>query len=843
MSEPVDYHSPALNEQVEVALARRRLDFYTPYPKQREFHAASKDPTKTEIMLLAGNQLGKTLSAAAQTAIFATGQYPDWWEGRRWDRPTSGWVAGPTGQSTRDAPQKLLLGESNEWGTGMIPGRNIIEIKKSAHGVPDAVETVTVKHDATGKTSRILFKTYDQGRLRWQGATIDYCIAEGQRVWMDDGRQIPIEQVRPGDLVRSMNSKGVATSQRVVAVHDRGTQEVVDVHLSRGPWLRMTPDHKVYQGMRAAVPVKEASRIAQYPGPWEPTHPKDRADAWYRWAGLVIAEGYHAGRKITMSDGPAVREAIAPLPSTARVREKIFDERHHHVPDWVLYWDEFWKEIPAGLAHEKEIPQWIFQSSNRAIRLFLGSLYAGDGWATRQLIGYASTSRVLAEQLSSLLARLGIRSSVNRRISKTATWKDQWWVLLCNFDSVIRFTDTIRVPGKEGAFAACRVEADRRRTSRSESSPHFQGPTPETEEGFAKQNEYKRRNRVAKNRYAQIRELIPAGKARVYDLSVEGTHRFIVGNSLVSNCWFDEEPPEDIYSEGCTRCQVLGGFVFLTFTPLLGMSEVVSRFLQQRPPNSVIIKMGINDALHYTPEQRIAILARYPEHERDARAYGNPIMGSGKVFPLPWEFIAETPIQLPAYWRRLCAVDFGWDHPTAAVWLAYDPDTDTIHITDTYAVREQTPILHAAAIKARGVWIPVAWPFDGLAHEPGSGKTLADLYRQQGVNMLPTHATHPPLPGKKEGTSGYSTEAGILDMIDRMQTGRLKVFSTLSNFKDEYDVYHRKDGLIVKKGDDIMSAARVGCMAIRHAQTRIAPRSEQLLPAWLPSDPGMGALG
>ncbi len=44
--------------------------------------------------------------------------------------------------------------------------------------------------------------------------------------------------------------------------------------------------------------------------------------------------------------------------------------------------------------------------------------------------------------------------------------------------------------------------------------------------------------------------------------------------------WFDEEPPMDIYMEGLTRTNATGGMTFITFTPLLGMSEVVSMFLE-----------------------------------------------------------------------------------------------------------------------------------------------------------------------------------------------------------------------------------------------------------------------
>ena len=42
-----------------------------------------------------------------------------------------------------------------------------------------------------------------------------------------------------------------------------------------------------------------------------------------------------------------------------------------------------------------------------------------------------------------------------------------------------------------------------------------------------------------------------------------------------------------------------------------------------------VTMMTIDDAEHYTPEQRDEIIAGYPEHEREARARGIPVLGSG----------------------------------------------------------------------------------------------------------------------------------------------------------------------------------------------------------------------
>ncbi|MCE7031744.1 terminase large subunit [Lysobacter sp. GX 14042] len=276
--------------------------------------------------------------------------------------------------------------------------------------------------------------------------------------------------------------------------------------------------------------------------------------------------------------------------------------------------------------------------------------------------------------------------------------------------------------------------------------------------------------------------------------------------------WPDEEPPEDIYSEGLTRTNATGGMVMMTFTPLLGMSRVVQRFLKEKSPDRAVVQMGIKDALHYTQEERDRIIASYPEHEREARTQGLPMLGEGAVFPIAREKVAYDAgsMPIPDHWPRICGIDFGWDHPTAAAWLAWDRDADVIYVYDCYAQTKQTPVFHAAAIKGRGDWIPVAWPHDGLQHDKGSGEQLADQYRAQGLEMLPERATF------DDGSNGV--EAGVMEMLDRMQTGRLKIASHLEPLWDEIRGYHREKGRIVKINDDIISAVRYALMMIRHAK-------------------------
>lgn len=438
-----------LEEEQLRRIKANRLALYAPYPKQKVFHEAGR--LFRERMLKAGNQQGKTLSAGAEVAMHLTGLYPDWWNGKRFAHPVACWAAGVTSESTRDNPQRILMGAVGQIGTGMIPEAKIINVS-AARGVADAIDTVQVRHIGGG-ISTLKFKSYEKGREKWQG-------------------------------------------------------------------------------------------------------------------------------------------------------------------------------------------------------------------------------------------------------------------------------DTLHV------------------------------------------------------------------------------------------LWLDEEPPQDIYIEGITRTNATRGIVLMTYTPLLGMSEVTRLFLETPSAERHVTNMTIHDALHYTDADRERIIDSYPPHEREARINGTPMMGSGRVFPIPEEKVSYDPGKvhpLPTWFRHIAGIDFGWDHPTAVVWVGYDPEADCAYVYDAYRVRESTPIIHAAAIRARGPWIPIAWPHDGLQHEKGTGDTLAQLYRQQGLRMLDERATF------TEGGNGV--EAGLLDMLDRMQTGRLKVAAHLHDWWEEFRLYHRKDGRVVKLGDDLMSATRYALMMLRFSAT------------------------
>ena len=281
--------------------------------------------------------------------------------------------------------------------------------------------------------------------------------------------------------------------------------------------------------------------------------------------------------------------------------------------------------------------------------------------------------------------------------------------------------------------------------------------------------------------------------------------------------WLDEEPSQDIYSQCITRTLDRRGMVYLTFTPESGMTEVVQNFTTDLKPLQALITAGWEDAEHLTEDMKEQILAALPPHERELRSKGIPMIGSGLVFPISEDNLACEPFIIPEHYPRIAAIDFGYDHPTAVVWVAWDRDEDIVYIYDCYRMAKQTPDYHASHINERegSHFIPIAFPHDGYQHDKGSGITLAEQYRDANVNMLPFHFENPPALGEKKGVN--SVEAGLMDMLTRMEQGRFKVFNTLYDWFEEFRLYHRKDGKVVKIRDDLMSATRYAVMSIRHA--------------------------
>lgn len=127
---------------------------------------------------------GKSEAGAFEATLHATGRYPHWWKGRRFDGPTEGWAAGSTLETMRDIVQAKLLGPVDRMGTGMIPYDDIVEVRNRPNS-NGAVDYVIVRNQHGAATSKIGFKSYDQGRRNFEGTAKAWC-------WLDEEPPSPV---------------------------------------------------------------------------------------------------------------------------------------------------------------------------------------------------------------------------------------------------------------------------------------------------------------------------------------------------------------------------------------------------------------------------------------------------------------------------------------------------------------------------------------------------------------------------------------------------------------------------------------------------------------------------
>jgi hypothetical protein len=205
-----------------------------------------------------------------------------------------------------------------------------------------------------------------------------------------------------------------------------------------------------------------------------------------------------------------------------------------------------------------------------------------------------------------------------------------------------------------------------------------------------------------------------------------------------------------------------------------------------------------DDAPHLSEQAKAELWESIPPYQRDARSKGVPQLGSGAIYPVDERDITVQPFEIPPFWRRSYGMDVGWNR-TAAVWQALDEETDTVYLYDEYYRGQAEPAIHAAAIKARGNWIP------GVIDPASRGRAQRD-----GEQLLVTYVTL----GLNISVANNAVDAGLYEVWSRLSTGRLKVFSTLQAWFGEYRLYRRDEhGKIVKENDHLMDTTRYLCMS------------------------------
>ncbi|NJM09328.1 MAG: hypothetical protein HC883_00050 [Bdellovibrionaceae bacterium] len=197
-----------LIEEKERRAAGRKLYAYYPdqgplrrelYRKHTAFFAAGAK--YRERCMMAANRVGKTEGVGAfEVTCHLTGEYPKWWEGRRFNRPVSGRAAGDTSKTVRDIIQKKLLGKFDSLGTGLIPRELLVKTTRKT-GISEAIDSIYVRH-ASGGTSQLTLKSYEEGRESFQGDEQDL-------TWLDE--EPPLD-IYVECLLRTMTVDGIVIS-------------------------------------------------------------------------------------------------------------------------------------------------------------------------------------------------------------------------------------------------------------------------------------------------------------------------------------------------------------------------------------------------------------------------------------------------------------------------------------------------------------------------------------------------------------------------------------------------------------------------------------------------------
>jgi len=270
--------------------------------------------------------------------------------------------------------------------------------------------------------------------------------------------------------------------------------------------------------------------------------------------------------------------------------------------------------------------------------------------------------------------------------------------------------------------------------------------------------------------------------------------------------WLDEESDEGIRNECILRLMTTYGLLIETFTPLKGLTPVVMQYLPNGyeegmarviTGNKALVMAGWDDVPHLSEEQKQLIREETPPHLIEARCKGIPSIGAGAIYPIMESDFLVDDFAIPAHWPRAFAMDVGWKR-TAALWGAEDPISKIIYLYAEYYRGQAEPPIHAAAIKAKGEWIPGVIDPASSGSGQRDGKKLAEVYGKgsHGLGLDLTFAEN-------------DVEAGIAVVWNGLSTGSLKVFKSLQNWRTEHRMYHRDEhGKIVKENDHLMDDTR-----------------------------------
>lgn len=218
-------------------------------------------------------------------------------------------------------------------------------------------------------------------------------------------------------------------------------------------------------------------------------------------------------------------------------------------------------------------------------------------------------------------------------------------------------------------------------------------------------------------------------------------------------------------------------------------------------------------APHLSKEAKETMLASIPPWQRKSRIEGIPQFGTGNIYTTPENEFVINPIPLETHWHRCYGFDPG-KRIAAAVFGAFDRDSQTLYIYDEIYKSQAEPAILAQAIKSRGDWIPGVMDYAGANIR--DHQSIVRMYQELGLDVRAADKT---------------VEAGLMKVWEWLSEGRIKVFNTCQNFLAEYRLYRRDEkGNVVKENDHAMDAWRY--LVMSGLNRAIAPPSGSTGKEW-----------
>ncbi len=213
--------------------------------------------------------------------------------------------------------------------------------------------------------------------------------------------------------------------------------------------------------------------------------------------------------------------------------------------------------------------------------------------------------------------------------------------------------------------------------------------------------------------------------------------------------WFDEEPPQDIYTECRMRVLDKKGDIFGTMTPLKGLTFLYNEIYLNVKNNPEVWYEFINWTDNpYLDAAEVAMLeGSMDERALQSRKYGKFGESEGLVYP---EFDEQIhviePFALPKEWQDTISIDPGLNNPLSAHWYAVDFDDNVYVVYEHYEAGRDIDY-HANAIKE--ICDKLQWKRDvggriyALIDSAAKQRTLsgvqsvAELFYERGILVNP----------------------------------------------------------------------------------------------------------